>query len=319
MKNRWLRDVADQLEGSQSGVLAFEDLDLDNDMVELRRVTGTDLLGELSRAILRGAPLPERGTACLAPELEGEAAATFLRLVGLNLAFRLRTDDALEALLEFTARASSPALDPTVAGALLARARSERAARALVEASPLEGGPLEAALEAVRPPELNLRGARLHLLADHEAVEKALVRALKPLAPLPWTQAPTRELARRFLALRRRGGWTTVLEEGDQPPAALAPDLARAAGVTRVVWASFGDGPPALALHEGSRAVLDTAALTERIGSVPTEEDVAGELRALGILDLDPQHPRGLKPLTFASAIETRKRGVLSLAFSPCV
>ena len=153
LKHRWLRDIADQITGSEGEeILAFEDLDLDRDMIELARVTGTDLLKRFADCVL-AAPgdldLSGRALASLSPELEPSEAQIFLRIVALNLAFRLRTDELLAALCAYTASGPAPRLAPGVLGALLGRARSERDARALLEASPLSGDALEAALATV--------------------------------------------------------------------------------------------------------------------------------------------------------------------------
>jgi hypothetical protein len=298
----------------------WADLDLDNDMVELGRAKGPKLLADLAEVLLGPDPdLGERARAALAPELEGDPGPWFLRLVGVNLAFRLRTDALLAALLRF-AHAGDQALtvEPARVGALLARARSLREARALIEASPLNGEARDAALEALTPGELRLDGARLHLEGDHEQVGEALARVLRPWTRLPWTQAVSKPEARRFLLLRRRGGWTTVLEEGPS-----GPDLAKAlaaAGIRRAVWARFGAEAPAdLAVFEGSRRTLDRATLAERCGEDPEDDDVAGALRALGVLDLDPEHPRGPTILGFAAALEhgPKRRSSQMLAFAP--
>lgn len=278
-------------------------------------------LEAFARALLDAAdPLPSgRALAALSSELEEEAAQWFLRLVGINLAFRLRSDGLLASLLRFAARARPP-LDPIRLGRLLVRARSARDARALLEASPLAPEDRARALEAARPlREPRLEGARVHLAGDPNRVRALLAKALRPWTELPWTQATTAPDVRRFLLLRRRGGWSTLLEEGDRLPVTLAEALARA-GAKQVAWASFGgEGEPDLVCWEGSRRVLDRADLRERLGEAPCEDDVAGALRARGILDLDPEHPRGEARLGFLANLDRdlRKRGVTPLAFAP--
>ena len=301
----------------------WQDLDLDNDMVELGRASGPKLLADLAAALLEPEPPDsERIRAALAPELEGDAARWFLRLVGLNLAFRIRSDALLTALVRLGAAGGEEVfpVSPGHVGPLLARARSLRDARALVEAAGLEPDARAATLESVAESGaaggLRLEGARLHLEGDHLQVTEALERALRPWTPLPFTQAVSRAEARRFLLLRRRGGWTTLVEEGP-----VGADLARSltkAGLRRAVWARFGGEAPAdLVVVEGNRVVLDRASLAARLGTEPEDDDVAGALRGLGVLDLDPDHPRGAAALSFAAALETRPRKRSMLAFAP--
>ncbi|MBX3471753.1 MAG: hypothetical protein KF878_33270 [Planctomycetes bacterium] len=103
------------------------------------------------------------------------------------------------------------------------------------------------------------------------------------------------------------------------------------AGVRRAAWSRFGPrfgpGGPDLLVVEGTRTVVDRAALEATCGEPPDDDDVAGALRALGVLDLDPGHPRGPTPLRFAEhlgggpplGVERRlkRRGIRALAFEP--
>jgi hypothetical protein len=131
------------------------------------------------------------------------------------------------------------------------------------------------------------------------------------------TRAITVPGATKLLALRRRGGWRTLLGEADR----LDPELSKAlikAKAPRTVWASFGAAGLGLQVREGTRTVLDLKALEAKIGAPPNADDVAGALRGLGILDLDPDHPRGKAELNFASNIEKclSKRNSRAWAFS---
>ena len=84
------------------------------------------------------------------------------------------------------------------------------------------------------------------------------------------------------------------------------------------MWTSFGDGPPDLKVVEGTRITLaGREALAAQIGCEPEDDDVTGTLRALGILDVDAAHPRGVPALTFAEAIQLnlRKKGIRGFAF----
>ena len=289
-------------------------------MIELARVTGTDLLKRFADCVL-AAPgdldLSGRALASLSPELEPSEAQIFLRIVALNLAFRLRTDELLAALCAYTASGPAPRLAPGVLGALLGRARSERDARALLEASPLSGDALEAALATVTPQAMTLDGAWLHVDLDDEALDKVVPRAMLPATPLPWTRAVTIPGANRLLALRRRGGWRTLLGETDRLDPALGKALINAKA-PRTVWASFGAAGLGLQVCEGTRTVLDLESLEVKIGAPPNADDVVGVLRGLGILDLDPDHPRGLSELSFAANVETclSKRNSRAWAFA---
>ncbi len=323
LKYRWLPDVHDLVEASVAGPrLALDDVDLDKDLRELGRAAGGPaFLARLAEDVLRaGAPEPPAAAlAPLAPELEAEGVLPFLRLFAVNVAFRLRTDTLLADLLAFTAEAPAPRPDPALVAALVARARPRAEARALLEASPLAGEERDAALAAAEPPPLPpLLGARLHLEGTHEEVERALTRALRPATPLAWPLARTAPTARRFVALRSRGGWTTLLAEGDRPEPALARALAQAGGLPRVVWATLDPGAPDVLVLEGTRTLVDRATLEQRLGAAPDAQDVAGALRALGVLDLDPLHPRKLPELTYAALIGTslRSKGAFGLAYS---
>jgi hypothetical protein len=318
LKHRWMRDIGDLLAESAES-LRFDDLDLDNDVVELKAAAGLQAMLGVARAILtRDELIPADAPvlAALQPELSGAQADTFLQLVATNLAFRLRTDELLSLLAAHCARGLGPRLPAAQLGGLLARARPLASARALLEASPLTGRALEEALAACKLDDApDLLGTRLHVETDHPNLELALERCLQPLRLVAWTD-PTPD-TRRLLALRRRGGYTTVLEEGAQaPPPELARELARDTAIGRVVWFSLeADQPARFLLLDGTRTVLDEAKLAERLGRPPELDDIAGELRALEILDLDPGHPRGPVKLRFEDYLRHRKKGVKAMAF----
>ncbi|MGE0711325.1 MAG: hypothetical protein AB7N76_08830 [Planctomycetota bacterium] len=320
-KRRWQTDVADLLERTaREGVLAFDDVDMDNDLLELLRVAGREVLGGIASEVLaaRG-PLPEAELAPLGPELAGPAAEAFLRLLAANLAFRLRSDELLAALVAFAGEAPPPRLAPACLGRLLARCRSLRDARALIAAGPLGEAERQAALEATAIRELDLRGARLHVQAGPEALERALERAMRPRARLGWTQGLSALDRRRLLAHKQRGGWFTLLEEGDAPPPELARDLAREGGVERAAWFRRSEGEEdELRVYEGTRLVLDREQLAARIGGPPEADDLVGALRALGVTDLDPDHPRGVPHLRWAEAagLDFKKKGLRSYCFA---
>lgn len=317
-KHRWRRDVEDLLAESAGERLRWDDIDLDTDWVELERAVGNPALSGVAQAVLDlRAPLPadHPARAALGPELEGAQAQAFLHLVGLELAFRLRTTPLLQALCAWTAEGPAPRLAPRDLGALLIRARSARAVAGLLTSAPLSPAAREQALAAATPPPPPPPGSRLHVQADHEAVVSALVAALGGRLHAGGATPPG---ARQFLLLRPRGGFVTVLEEGDAAPAALAAALAARPGISRVAWAAFPgpEGSPALDLRlaEGRRQTLDGAGLASRIGAALEPEDVAGELRALGVLDLDPGHAKGRVELRWLEATRERPRGARRVA-----
>src|SRR5690242_6429176 len=101
-KHRWAPSRAAQLApGAPLEAARLEDLDLDHDLPELERAVGRAALERLADALLTLAappPATSRARKALAPEVEGPAADAFLALVGVNLAFRLRTDALLVGL-----------------------------------------------------------------------------------------------------------------------------------------------------------------------------------------------------------------------------
>ena len=112
-KRRWLRDTADLVhETLERGdeTLAFDDVDLDNDLLELRRVGGVEALRGIAHEVLCATgPLPAGpGLEALAPELEGPAVEAFLRLLAINVAFRVRSDELLADLMTHVAGGAAP-------------------------------------------------------------------------------------------------------------------------------------------------------------------------------------------------------------------
>lgn len=324
-KRRWLRDTADLVsETLERGddTLAFDDVDLDNDLLELRRVGGVEALSGIAHEVLTATgPLPDGpALAALAPEVEGPAVEVFLRLLAVNVAFRLRSDELLADLMNHVAAGAAPRLQPAALGGLLARARSLRQARALLEGGPLSDEAKQAALAAVTLEPLDLAGARIHLEAKPEALEAALEKVLRPLERVGWTMAVGDPSRRRFLVHKQRGGWFTLLEEGDAPPMELARELARQSGVHRAAWVRFGEGDAdaELLLLEGTRVVLDRDRLCAEVGGEPSVDDVAGALRAVGVLDLDPAHPRRSPAFRWAAAagLDFKKRSIRSYCFA---
>ncbi|MBL4847219.1 MAG: hypothetical protein JKY65_17000 [Planctomycetes bacterium] len=323
-KRRWLGDVLDLIEETfarEDGALSFDDIDMDNDFRELVRVTGPQALSELASGVLRAEDELPAGMAleALAPELEGDLALVFLQLLAANLAFRLRTPELLADLAAFSAREGSPRLAPSDLGALLGRCMLEPDARRLIEAAGFEAEDQAEALAALSVTEVDLIGTRIHVLGDLEALEKGLDRALRPRERAGWTQGVGQPSRRRLLAHKQRGGWFTLLEEGDVPPLELAQALATTAGVNRVAWIQVGLTPEDLDLRvlEGTRTTLDRAGLTALVGAEADAGDAAAFLRSLGVLDLDPGHARRIPLLRWAQAagLDFKKKSINSYCY----
>lgn len=312
--------------GVGADTLAVDDIDLDTDMQELAHAASPTALGELALWTLGlRAPLPPGHPAlnALAPELSPERAWVFLLVVAVNLAFRLRSDELLRALAAHAGQGLAPRLDPTRLGELLVRARSARQATALLAAAPLADDARAAAQAAAVAPPPPPPGSRLHVeAAGHETVLQALCLALNG-EPHPPVGAPPD--ARGFMLLRRRGGFVTVLGQGDRIEPELARELAGKQGISRVIRAELPQpvdllhpepsGALELLVLAGRRVVLDTAGLAARLGEAPTPDDLTGELLALGVLDLDPGHARGGRAeLGWTEATRGRPRGSRGIA-----
>lgn len=324
-KRRWVNDVADLIEETfarEDGCLSFDDVDMDNDFRELKRVVGPEALGELASGVLRAEGELPAGMAleALAPELEGDVGRVFLQLLAVNLAFRLRTPELLADLAAYSAQGPAPHLAPADLGGLLGRAQLSVDARRLIEEAGFEDEAQAEALAALAVPELDLLGTRIHVqTAELETLEKAIERALRPRDRVGWTQGVGQPSRRRLLAHKQRGGWFTLLEEGDAPPLELAAELAKTSGVTRVAWIKVGLTPDELDLRvlEGTRTTLDRAGLMARLGGEVSAQDAAAALRALGVLDLDPGHPRRVPVLRWAQAagLDFKKKSIASFCY----
>lgn len=323
-KRRWVNDVLDLIEETferEDGILSFDDVDMDNDFRELKRVTGPEALSELASGILRAEDELPAGMAleALAPELEGDVGLVFLKLLAVNLAFRLRTPELLADLAHSAALGPAPRISPTDLGGLLGRCQLASDAKALIEGAGFEDEAKAEALAALALPELDLLGTRIHVKTDLETLEKALDRALRPRDRAGWTVGVGQPSRRRLLAHKQRGGWFTLLEEGDTPPLELATELVKMSGVATVAWIKVGLSEDELDLRvlEGTRTILDTAGLKTRLGGEVTAQDAAAALRSLGVLDLDPGHPRRVPVLRWAQAagLDFKKKSVTSYCY----
>lgn len=118
LKHRWGPALPQLLPpGSPVEAMRLDDLDLDTDAVELERAVGLPAVERVAVALL-GLEAPpadgSRALKALAPEVTGERAHALLGLVGLNLAFRLRTDALLQALVTAAGRRTAPRPAPAL-------------------------------------------------------------------------------------------------------------------------------------------------------------------------------------------------------------
>lgn len=318
LKHRWRRDVADLLEASRGDALALDDVDFDNDARELIRTAGQARLIDLATAVLRS----DRGDAprgSRLPGARGRGGAGAPVPAPVRRERRVPVPDRRLARrpARVRRRRSAPAPRPRAGRGLdrpgPPRGRSPGAGRGVAPGGGRPPG-RSGGGQAADPPRLG--GARLHVEAEREALEKALAKALRPAKPIPWPLAATSLDARKFIALRARGGWITLLAEGERPDPDLARALAREAGIGRAAWACLDAAAPDLRVFDGTQTVVDAASLADRVGRTPTGDDVAGALRALGVLDLDPEHPRGLPALAFNAYADSplRQQGAWGIA-----
>jgi len=305
---RWDRDLSDLLEETVGPALVFDDLDLDNDLNELETAVSRE---RLRRFALRGLLHEESSDdpALAALECEPALARTFVRLMAANLAFALRTDDLLVALVENARNGPAPRLDPSDVGRLLSRARSARRARELVQALPEEAR--TSALEAIEPMMVAHDFSLLHARTTTDELGSILERALakRSLVSVPWIKARSGE---RYVVTRRRGGWVTLLSANG-----VARELARELSLilSPVVWAEKKGEAASFVLFERGRGLDETS----------DPDEVGGSLRALGIVAHDTKAPGKVCSLVYEeyvprgenSPARLRKMSALGFAFLP--
>lgn len=302
LKHRWIHDVADLLESSSAGALAFDDVDMTSDWGELRRLANLHALEQLCLAWLEADAVADEGVlAALTPELEGERAQAFLQLVAGNLAFHLRSTPALRAWLgrACAGRPFSPSF--AVLGRLLVRCRGARAIQAwLGEAGEASRGELAAACQPLPAPSVDL----VLVEGEQEAVERALPAAAGG-ERRAYSRAPEGALRHAILPALR--GFCAVLREGDRIGREVAEGMRNRAGIKRVAWLGLGGATPEVWVHApGTVVELPPPPLCA--------DDVAGAARALGAVALDPEHPRAPEAWSFAHYAELRRPGVRYVA-----
>lgn len=307
-RRRWFDEVTDLLEGSKGAALAFDDVDLDNDLLELENAVSRDKLRRLAlRGLLRTEGPADRAMAAV--ESEPDLARAFVRLVAVNLAFTLRTDDLLEALVAHVARGPEPRLQARTLGELLARARSARRARELAAALP---EPLRAeALGAIEPVGVAHDFSVIHARAATDELGSAVERvfARRELVSVPWVKAPAGE---RFVVTRRRGGFTTVLG-----PRGVDRELARELSTILgpVFWAEKKGDAVSFARFERGKVQEEQT----------DPDEASGALRAAGVTVHDPRSPGKVVSLFYTdyvpegerSPARLRRMSALGLAFLP--
>lgn len=328
LRRRWWDEVSDLLEQSSGDALAFDELELDDDILELDKAVGSSKLARLAlRSLGDAGPEPEGDPGLRALEALPERGRAFLRLVGANLAFALRTDELLSAL----ARAPSgpaPRLAPEVVGGLLARARSARWAREAL--ATLEAPLRERALGGVRPSSRAGDYRVLHARTTPEVLGEAIGRVVSRdgLVPVDWGVRKSREedsAKERWLVSRPHNSWATAIARGGVGRDLALALSAKVPSLGRVAWAERSGETARFAVFEGGRLLDDDERLRARIPDLELD-DVAGALRTLGIVAHDPASPAGALSLVFqdyvaegrsSSPARLRRQGVVGFAFSP--
>lgn len=329
LRRRWWEEVADLLDRSSAEVVAFDELELDEDLEELgNAVSSAKLVRFAERCLGAQGPEPEDDPALRVLEAPPAKARAFLRLLGANLAFALRTDTLLAALVA-SLSGPAPRLEPAVVGGLLARARSARWTREALGSLPSDRR--EAALQGIVP------GARAgdfsvaHARSTPEALGEAIGRVLASkgdLVPVDWGVRKSREedsAQERWLVSLPRNGWCTVIARGGVSRDFAQALSGRSPALGRVVWAERAGERPRFAVFESSRLQDDEEKLLERVPDL-SPDDVAGALRTLGIVAHDPLSSAATQSLVFAdyvaegrssSPARLRRQGVVGFAFSP--
>jgi len=313
LARRWEKEVSDLVSASLGERLAFDDLDLDDDLDEITRAVGQEKLARLARrGLAAGAPEREDDPAIRALGGDTGTARAFLRLMAANLAFVLRTDELLQLLARSAKEGAPPRISPADVGALLSRARSARWARNFLSGLfSLSEKEREEALASVKPSARKGDFSVLHARTSPEEVGAALSRLLKrdrKLVSAPWGTRKTRDqdsVDERYVVTERRGGWSTLVAPGGVSRE-LATTLSQAPFLGRVAWAASEGGAHHFSVLESGRTIDDDARLAASLGALEPD-DVSGALRALGIVAHDELAPGEPTPLVFEEYVAPGK------------
>ncbi|MDF1663882.1 MAG: hypothetical protein P1V97_19080 [Planctomycetota bacterium] len=302
LSTRWWEEVSDLVDGSlEKGVLLFEDLDLDLDLLELSRVLNIERRLELIEAILfPGEDLNE----ALTDEADPEAAHAFLILMAINLAIFDGAEAGRDLVWRYMHSEDSAFTDLPTFARLLPRVGPLSKAKAWVEEQVSDAAEKSALLETMVTKYHAPDGFLLHLEEDRQGSEKALGRQFenRGFQSLPWEvpmQGP------RVVGVRRMGRFTTFLLDCSEE---LANELALSLSQKNVLsWSLLADFRKADAVqireYKGQRIFRDQLALSGKKEGPLDREEALGILLSMGIRIYDPDFGRPVSTLSYKEVL----------------
>lgn len=302
LRGRWWRTVEDLLEASyDADELVFDDLELDQDMRELRRAVSQDHLLAFCENILdREEPMPDNDPVLEPFQELPEAGRGFLTLLALNIAIvHLGPPGWAIVTAHLKAGARPRFRQPEVFGALLARATPEAIARHWIANNSPEAW-REAALARCQA-RLSIPQGRalIHLPADPKSAEHAL-RDLFAKEGLKTCRPDDPERARGVHAYRRSGlCHSLVVPRGqEQESQRWAQQLSRSGALGEAIWVHHAAEAPAIARFRNQRDGQLQAELNRRlreVGAALDDRAVIGACLELGARIYDQDAPRSPK------------------------
>jgi hypothetical protein len=302
LTTRWWAEVEDLVEKSlESGTLAFEDLDLDLDLLELSRVLNNDRRIELIAQVLEP---DEELSAALEDYEDAEATHAFFILMAINIALFDGGARGRDLVLKHMLSEEAAFTDSSVFGQMLARTGPLSKARAWVEKSVTDEAQKTEIISAMVPNYHKASGLVLHLDCDRQGSERALVNQCEYLnyhaeewdAPLAGPRA---------LSLRRIGRFMTFLLECDDEFAqALALSVAHKNALGWAILVDYRD-PETAKIQEfkNHRLFRENRDFTSESRPVLSHEEMMGELLEMGIRIYDRQYGRAVSALTFKEVL----------------
>lgn len=302
LSTRWWDEVSDLVDGSlEKGVLLFEDLDLDLDLLELSRVLNKDRRLELIDAILFPGDLLNEA---LSDEDDPEAAHAFLILMAVNFAIFDGGDAGRDIVWRYIHSEDTAFTDLSAFARLLTRVGPLSKSKAWVEAEVTDPAEKETLLNVMVTNYHAPDGFLLHLEEDRQGSEKALNRQFenRGFQSLPWEvpiQGP------RVLGVRRMGRFTTFLFDC---PEELALDLASSLSHKNALsWSLLADFRSSESVqireYKGQRIFRDQLALCGKKEGQVGREEAIGLLLGMGIRIYDPDFGRPVSTLSYKEVL----------------
>lgn len=302
LSTRWWEEVSDLVDGSlEKGVLLFEDLDLDLDLLELSRVLNKDRRLELIEAILfPGDDLNE----ALSDEADPEASHAFLILMAINFAIFDAGDAGRDLVWRYIHSEDSAFTDLEAFARLLPRVGPLSKAKAWVEAEISASTEKKTVLDALVPRYHSPDGFLLHLEEDRQGSEKALNRQFenRGFQDIPW-EVPIP--GPRVVGVRRMGRFTTFLLDCSEELALdLASSLSHKNALSWSLLADFRNSEDVqIREYKGQRVFRDQLALSGLKEGKVTREEAVGLLLAMGIRIYDPDFGRPVSTLSYKEVL----------------